>query len=106
MPSPSLAAEIEPPCNSTRLRAIARPSPSPPARRAAVTSPCSKASKMRARADPGGCRGPVSVTTTRMRPGVGFSVRSVTRPPDGVNFAEFLRRFQKTCWSRAPSPSP
>ena len=29
--------------------------------------------------------------------GLGFSVRSVTRPPWGVNLVAFLRRFQKIC---------
>ena len=102
-PLPALCARIVPPCSSTIARLTARPIPNPPYIGRASGKPCSKASKIRG-SKLGSIPIPVSVICTSTRPGRGLSVITCTRPPCGVNFAAFLRMFQKTCCSRAASP--
>ena len=45
-PGPSLRADTEPPCSSTRLRTIVRPRPSPPCDRSSACRSCTNRSKM------------------------------------------------------------
>ena len=100
---PSLWASIVPPCISTSALLIANPNPRPPNRRVMERSACSKASKTRGSAS-GSIPIPLSFTsmTTCVPSG---RQRMPTHPPCGVNLTAFLRRFQKTCWSRGTSAS-
>ena len=46
VPGPSLRAETDPPCSSTRLRTIVRPMPRPPCERSSACRSCTNRSKM------------------------------------------------------------
>ena len=104
-PGPWLSAVRVPSCASTIPRLIARPRPSPPSRRTSAV-PCWNGSKIRSRASRS-IPWPVSANSTASRGRAGSPpvsrVRTDSVPPGGVNFTAFLIRFQKTCWSRAPS---
>ena len=102
-PSPALSARIDPPCSSTRLLQIDKPSPSPDRSWRIAESACQNRSKTY-----GSCAGsmpaPVSATCSRTR-GPSFDSRTCTRPPRGVNLTAFDTRFETICCTRAGSAS-
>ena len=81
---------------------MARPSPSPPCVRVVVLSACRNRSKI-AEIISLGMPAPLSLTWTCAREAT-RSRRTSTRPPRGVNFTAFDRRFQNTCWRRPGRP--
>ena len=73
-PLPSLCASTVPPCASTRLFTMARPSPSPPSERSISWRSCANRSKMRGSIS-GAIPPPLSDTVTRARDGLAVGRR-------------------------------
>ena len=105
LPSPSLAAVTAPPCRSTMLRTIARPSPSPPRARCSDWSPWTKRSKMWSSSSRAQCRHRRR-RSRRAAPAPRSRRSSMPMcPAGGENLAALVSRLQTTWASRTGSPS-
>ena len=107
VPAPRAARCAPRPCRRAAPRAPSRAAARARARRrerASVRSPCTNGSKTWSRS---AASMPVAGVADRSTaaPAPPRASESVTRPPRGVNFAEFCSRFPRSCARRVASPS-
>src|SRR5205807_814964 len=102
LPRPSvLSAPRLPPIASTNRLERARPSPVPSI--PACSAP-RRSKGANSRSSPsGGMPGPVSITSSRSRPGAGAEYESVTVPPSRLYLIALERKFNSTCLNRCAS---